>query len=106
MVGCLVMGGHEGKNGAGSADTNILEQKSASTYIWNLQGTNPMKAARWYPGALSMADGSVLTIGGSIDEAWTMNRLPEVWDWPTGRVEIPVHRSGRGAHVHPHAPRT
>jgi hypothetical protein len=81
----LVMGGHEGRDGDGSADTNILDgTANGKSYVWRLQARHPMNAGRWYPSALAMGDGSILTFGGSISHDGTDNELPEVWQWPRG----------------------
>ena len=82
----MILGGHEGKDGFGSEDVNILESNLDGSgqwhYIW--KATSPMTGGRWYPGALGLADGSVVVVGGSETEAGTPNRLPQVWQTPLG----------------------
>ena len=80
-----IFGGHDGKDGIGSRDVNILERtNTASRYKWSRQVGAPMASGRWYPGAVTLNDGSTLVIGGSKDEFYDMNTLPEVWQWPLG----------------------
>jgi galactose oxidase len=84
----MVLGGHEGRNGFGSEDVNILESSLDGSgqwhYVWNLQANSPMTGGRWYPGALCLADGSIVVVGGEQTEARTPNVLPQVWQTPVG----------------------
>lgn len=59
----LVMGGHEGQDGDGSVDTNIFDYRFGSFGSWNRASS--MNAGRWYPSAVTLGNGEVVTIAGS-----------------------------------------
>jgi hypothetical protein len=73
----LIMGGHEGKDGFGSTDSNIFDYRVGTYGSWNR--TSSMASGRWYPSAVSLANGEVLTVSGSDDSGTTTPDIPEVY---------------------------
>jgi galactose oxidase len=75
----IVMGGHEGANGDGSADVNILNL--TPTYDWNKQVADPMVSGRWYPSSIILQNGEVLVVGGERrrSQGLGIEPQPEVW---------------------------
>lgn len=59
----LIMGGHEGQNGAGSEDANVFDYRVGSYGSWNR--TTRMNAGRWYPSASTLPSGEILTVAGT-----------------------------------------
>ncbi len=81
----LVMGGHEGRDGFGSTDVNLLSYgKNATKYRWTFEGTHPMNGGRWYASATTLANGDVVIVGGSNTPATAANPIPEVWQTNSG----------------------
>jgi hypothetical protein len=78
----LVAGGHEGRDGNGSVDTNIFEY--SPSYDWTRHA--PMYQGRWYPVATALANGDVLVVGGNAlaNGQIVRNLVPEVWNHATG----------------------
>ena len=72
----FVTGGEAGGN-TGVADTNIYDFR---TNTW--EKVAPMNAPRWYPTNTTLANGDVLTVGGSIVEE--INLIPQVWSVDRG----------------------
>jgi hypothetical protein len=68
----LVTGGHIADD-VGVQDTNIFDYRSKT---W--EKAAPMNAGRWYPTTTTLANGEMLTVGGTIDPE-TFNQLPQVW---------------------------
>lgn len=76
--GRLLVAGGERPDGNGSADTNIFDFR---TLQWQKAGS--MNAGRWYPTATTLANGDILTLGGTIDFV-DSNLLPQVWNESSG----------------------
>lgn len=77
----LIMGGHDGKDYDGSANTTIFDWRNTSPWDY----TNPdMSQGRWYPSAVSLANGEVLSLSGTITTNTDLNDLPEVWQTNSG----------------------
>jgi galactose oxidase-like protein len=89
----LVAGGHLADL-RGLRDVNIFDGSVSS---W--EPKPKMRWARWYPTSTALADGAVLTIGGT-DEAGAQVDTPEVWDGESWRA------LGGAARVLPYYPRT
>src|SRR6185436_16358575 len=70
----LVMGGHEGANGEGSVDANIFDYRLGDYGDW--VRTADMASGRWYPSAITLGNGEVLTVSGS---GVGTPELPEIW---------------------------
>jgi hypothetical protein len=81
----LIMGGHEGRDGDGSIDTNIFDVGVGTYGSW--ERSSPMASGRWYPTACSLANGEVLTVSGTgsgtpqVPEVFQIN---ETWRALTG----------------------
>jgi hypothetical protein len=75
----LVTGGHEGGDGDGSADVNILNY--APSYNWQRMSSDPMISGRWYPSSLTLQTGEVVIVGGERmrSEGLGIEPLSEVW---------------------------
>jgi hypothetical protein len=75
----IVMGGHEGENGEGSPDVNILSY--TPDYNWQRQTSDPMNSGRWYPSSITLQTGEILVLGGerSRSEGLGVEPLPEIW---------------------------
>jgi hypothetical protein len=71
----LVIGGHNGDRYFGIADVHLLEYDGG--YRWTPQNS-PMNAGRWYPSALTLPNGEVLVLSGTIIKG-VPNTLPQVW---------------------------
>jgi len=71
----LVMGGHKGRDGWGDTETNLLSY--GTNYLWS-PGPD-MAEGRWYPTAVTLANGEVLVVSGAKDPDYTNNDLPEVY---------------------------
>jgi galactose oxidase len=71
----LVMGGHKGQDALGDNETNLLEFNTN----WHWAVAPNMTAGRWYPTAVTLPSGDVLTVAGAITPQLD-NDLPEVWD--------------------------
>ncbi len=69
----LVTGGHSGVDTKGIVSAQLYDY---NTNTW--QAAPNMRNGRWYPTALTLATGEVLTISGG-DTAGSLNMLPEVW---------------------------
>jgi hypothetical protein len=78
----IVMGGHEGRDSVGSTDTNILEY--GTQYTWRLQASDPMNGGRWYPTAVTLANGDIVVAGGDRTGPGDVNPIPEVWNSAIG----------------------
>ena len=89
----LVAGGHLADL-RGLRDVNVFDGSVSS---W--EPKPKMRWARWYPTSTALADGEVLTIGGT-DEAGAQVATPEVWGGESWR------RLGGAARVLPYYPRT
>ena len=74
----LVMGGHEGANGEGSVDANIFDYRQG---VGSWSKSADMASGRWYPTAITLANGDVLTVAGS---GVGNPEIPEVWSARTG----------------------
>jgi hypothetical protein len=72
----FVTGGHAGVNYYGVADVNIFDPASQS---WQTTSGYPINYARWYGTALTLANGEVLVLGGTIGGSADSNPLPQVW---------------------------
>ena len=59
----LIMGGHEGRDGEGSTDSNIFDFRAGSLGSW--VRSSSMSSGRWYPSALTLSTGEVLTVAGT-----------------------------------------
>ncbi len=70
----LVMGGHEGANGEGSVDANIFDYRVGEFGNWSR--TAAMASGRWYPSAITLDNGDVITVAGS---GVGNPELPEIW---------------------------
>jgi galactose oxidase len=89
----LVTGGHlDDKRGL--RDANIFDG-SAEAWI----AVQPMSRARWYPTSTTLADGEILTLGGT-DEHGVDVETPEVWAGNSWRSLDGAHR------ILPYYPRT
>jgi hypothetical protein len=76
----LIIGGHDGKNYDGSANTTIFDWR---TKKWDY--SNPdMRFGRWYPSGVTLGNGEVLALSGSVTSPTDLNRLPEVWRTDSG----------------------
>ena len=75
----LVAGGHWADN-TGSKDGNIFDYLTSS---WSQ--LPPMRAGRWYPSTVTLANGEIGIAAGS-DENQAPNALPEIWDGTKFRV--------------------
>jgi galactose oxidase len=75
----IVMGGHEGMNGDGSPDVNILNYQP--DYDWQRQTADPMVSGRWYPSSITLQNGEILVVGGERkrSEGLGVEPMPEVW---------------------------
>lgn len=51
-------------------------QSDSSQLAWADDGTSKMQSARWYPGAETLPDGSIMLIGGATDGGY-INRNTE-----------------------------
>jgi hypothetical protein len=87
----IVPGGHI-TDDVGLADVNLFDP-ATSTWIT----APPMAAGRWYPTAITLADGSIVVVAGAKADS-TMNLIPEVrntdgtWRELTGAsLEIPYY---------------
>ena len=89
----LVTGGHLDDR-RGLRDVNIFD---GAAEVWT--PVQPMAKARWYPTSTTLADGEILTLGGS-DEHGLDVEIPEVW---TGGGWRSLDRAGR---ILPYYPRT
>ncbi len=69
----LVVGGHIA-NDTGLATTSIYDPVANT---WTLQAD--MAAGRWYPSAITLANGDVLVVSGMVDPTTGANVLPQVW---------------------------
>ena len=72
----LIMGGHEGQDGFGSTDANFFDYRVQTYGSWSKASS--MASGRWYPSAVSLANGEVLTVSGS-DDGTTVPDIPEVY---------------------------
>jgi hypothetical protein len=77
----LAVGGHMGQDGFGSAQTNILTWMN-NHYNW--MASSNMANGRWYATATTLPDGNVVVVGGTMDEYYTINPTPEVWNVTDG----------------------
>lgn len=78
----LVAGGHAGQDGVGIRDTYTFNSIN-NQYSW--VNTNAlMTQGRWYPSVISLANGEVLVMAGSINGSLGNNKTPEVWKTNTG----------------------
>jgi len=69
----LVVGGHIA-NDTGLATTAIYDSVANT---WTRQAD--MAAGRWYPSAITLANGDVLVVSGMVDPTTGANVLPQVW---------------------------
>lgn len=72
----LIVGGHDGADFAGVPHTTLFDYRQANP--WNF-ALPDMQSGRWYPTAISMPNGEVLVLSGSINNQNDINDLPEVW---------------------------
>lgn len=72
----LIVGGHDGVDFAGVPHTTLFDYRQADPWNYALPD---MMSGRWYPTAISMPNGEVLVLSGSITTANDINDLPEVW---------------------------
>src|SRR6185369_2446208 len=70
----LALGGKDGLNQYGATQANLFEFEGS--YSWTLG--DEMAKGRWYPTALTMADGEVLVLSG-LEYPGEVNELPEMW---------------------------
>jgi galactose oxidase len=89
----LVTGGHLDDR-RGLRDANIFD---GAAEVWT--PVQPMRWARWYPTSTTLADGQILTLGGT-DEHGVDVETPEVW---TGSRWRSLNQAGR---ILPYYPRT
>jgi hypothetical protein len=76
----LIMGGHDGVDHDGSAHTTIFDWRDTMPWDYNQPS---MSGGRWYPTAVTMANGEVLVVSGE-ETHGNVNRLPEVWQTNSG----------------------
>jgi hypothetical protein len=76
----LVLGGHNGDPYFGTTDTFLFEYQGG--YRWTRQNA-PMNAGRWYPTAVTLPNGEVLVLSGTIIRG-VPNTLPQVWQTNAG----------------------
>jgi NPCBM/NEW2 domain/PA14 domain/Domain of unknown function (DUF1929) len=77
----LVNGGHL-QNDYGKIDTNLFNTKTST---WSR--VQDMKKPRWYPSLIALANGEMLSVGGTIEPATPKNKentLPQVWQTAGG----------------------
>jgi len=74
----LIAGGHAGTDGDGITDAFIFNSSNNSWTQTNL----PMSAGRWYPSAVTLANGEIAVLNGA-DPAGGTN-TPEVWQTNSG----------------------
>ena len=72
----LVAGGHNGDPYIGTADINLFE--SGDGYRW-VNPNTPMSGGRWYASAITLANGDVLVLSGSMSGKENPNPLPQVY---------------------------
>ena len=77
----LVVGGHEGAQYVGSADTTIFDP---ATYSWQTRTDAPMFGGRWYASALTLGNGEVVVLSGTRTAQGDFNPLPQVWETGKG----------------------
>lgn len=77
----LVVGGHEGSEYVGSADTTIFDP---ATYAWETRTDAPMYGGRWYASALTLGNGEVVVVSGTRTSQGDYNPLPQVWQTNAG----------------------
>lgn len=81
----FVTGGHADPAGGAGADGVGLKNASIYNPFSNSWTVLPdMDTGRWYPTNTVLANGDVLVTSGSVDVAYTENRLPEVWQTQAG----------------------
>jgi len=69
----FVVGGHVTHDGIGVPNVNVFDYRTSG---WT---TRPRMAwGRWYPTAITLADGEVLVLAGT-DSSGTAVRVPEIW---------------------------
>ena len=73
----LVMGGHEGANGEGSVDANIFDYRVGEFGNWSR--TAAMASGRWYPSAITLDNGDVITVAGKRSRESRASRNLERW---------------------------
>jgi hypothetical protein len=72
----LVVGGHEGQQYYGSTDVTIFDP---ATYTWQTQFAYPMTGGRWYGTAVTLGNGEVLVLSGTMTSQNDINPLPQIW---------------------------
>lgn len=77
----LVVGGPEGAQYVGSADTTIFDP---ATYSWETRTDAPMFGGRWYASALTLGNGEVVVVSGTRNSQGDNNPLPQVWETGKG----------------------
>lgn len=78
----LVIGGQDGAYYKGIAAATIFNYQDG--YSWETPPKSTMAGPRWYPSAITLANGDVLALGGSMKGKTDWNTLPEVWQSATG----------------------
>jgi hypothetical protein len=75
----LIAGGHDGADGFGIRDAFIFDPAN-NTWI---QTNQPMNLGRWYPSTVTLGNGEVLVVSGSVTNTMG-NNTPEVWETNSG----------------------
>lgn len=91
----FVVGGHI-QDGLGETQACIYDSSDgAAKKPWAAKPL--MNAGRWYPSALTLPDGSVLAISGSLSTGFVVNNVPQLWrneKWntlPTPKLVTPLY---------------
>jgi hypothetical protein len=71
----MVIGGHAGQAFGGITDSNAF---NPTTQTW--QSTAPMNFRRWYPSALTLANGKVLVVSGTDGCPTCITEVPELYN--------------------------
>jgi galactose oxidase len=82
----LAVGGHL-FDGVGDSQASRFVPDGAGVGSWN--GTKRMNQGRWYPTATTLADGSIVVLGGSFQPG-QQNTLPQVWHDDEWRDLLPL----------------
>lgn len=72
----LVVGGHQGPDNYGSANTTIFDY---GPYRWTTRTDAPMAGGRWYASTCLLGSGEILVLAGSRNGGQDQNPLPQVW---------------------------
>lgn len=78
----LVVGGQEAGYYRGVASATFFDH--AAGHSWQRASAAHMAAPRWYPTVITLANGEVLALGGTMYAAGDRNKIPEVWKTNAG----------------------